>query len=220
MKIDIRGLCKHYGSLQILKNFNLEIHDNFLTCLYGKSGCGKTTLLNIIGLIEDYDQGDIFYDGQKVLKSKEVRKFLRNKIGFVFQNFGLVENLTVVQNIRISEKNKKLSLAEIEKALNKFGLSNILSKKIYELSGGEQQRVALAKILLKDVDLILADEPTASLDGDNASQVMNILRTFTDLGKTVVIVSHDERVREKCDYSYDIEEFGLLKSDSIIKTIN
>ncbi len=202
MKVEIRGLCKSYGRLQLYKDFNLVINESALTCLYGSSGCGKTTLLNIIGLIESYETGEIYYDGEKKVKAKDIRTQLRNQIGFIFQNFGLIENLTVLQNIRIVKKNQKLSEDKIDAALKEFGLEGFLHRKVYELSGGEQQRVALANVYLKNASLILADEPTASLDKENAKKVMDILRSFADAGRTVIIVSHDKEVREFCDYSH------------------
>lgn len=204
MNIKIQELKKTYGNLEIFDNFNIEIQSAALTCLYGGSGCGKTTLLNRIGMIEPYDSGNIYYDGIKISRQKDIQHYLAYKIGFIFQNFGLVDNLTVIQNIKISKQNKHLSDCQINEALNKFGLIDILNKKIFELSGGEQQRVALTKVYLKNVDLILADEPTASLDEENANLVMNTLREFARLGKTIVIVSHDKNIRDFCDYSYNI----------------
>ncbi len=206
MKIKIKGLYKNFDNYKLFENLNLDIASGSVTCLYGVSGCGKTTLLNIIGMIEDYSLGEVYYDDVKVIKEKEKRKYLTNKIGFIFQNFGLVDNLTVVENIKISKKNQKISSEIIENALNKFGLINIMNRKIYELSGGEQQRVALTKVYLKNVELILADEPTASLDEENTNIVMNYLKEFAKSGKTVIIVSHDNEIKKLSDYAYNIDE--------------
>ncbi|MEG0077265.1 ABC transporter ATP-binding protein [Anaerorhabdus sp.] len=214
MKIELRNISKKYNGLEVLRNINLEILDSGITCIYGESGCGKTTLLNIMGLIETCNSGEIYYDGNLILKEKDKRMLLRNKISFIFQNFGLVDDITVIDNIRLAKKNEKLNSIEIENALQRFGLVNITRRKIYELSGGEQQRVALVKAYLKDTDIIFADEPTASLDDANMKIVMNMLKEFSNEGKTVVIVTHNKEVRDYCEYKIDLSALNkVIESD-------
>lgn len=206
MEIKIKDLCKSYGKLEIFNHFNLEIESGKITCLYGESGCGKTTILNIIGLIENYQSGEVEYDGKRYKKEKDIRMMHRDRIGFIFQDFGLIENLTVRENLEIVQKIKKMKdkLTNMTEILESLNLGGVLNRKVYELSGGEQQRVAIAKLLLKNPDLILADEPTASLDEHNQKVILDLMRKLCDQGKTVVIVSHDLATRDFADVKIDL----------------
>ena len=196
--VKIENISKKFGSKEIFKNFNMEIEEGDFVCISGESGKGKSTLLNMIGLLDMPDSGNIIINGKKNVKfgSKDGRELMKNKISYIFQNFGLVDDQTVEYNLKISGKfsgkNKK---NDLENALERVGLNkNMLNQKIFTLSGGEQQRVALARIYLKDSDMILADEPTGSLDANNRNKVMEILKDLNNSGKTVVIVTHDEEV--------------------------
>lgn len=206
MRIEISNLSKSFGKHVLFDNINLNIEEGKITCLYGTSGCGKTTILNILGLVEPYDSGKIKYNGKTIKSRKDTLNFLRNDVGFIFQDFGLLENETVWENMQIVYKIKKMKDAKIkiEQVLNELNLSNMLNRKVYELSGGEQQRIAIAKMILKDPDLILADEPTASLDDDNKQIVLSMLRMLQQKGKTVIIVSHDEQVRNFADIAINL----------------
>lgn len=206
MKILIKDLCKNYDNHKLFINLNLSIEEGKITCIYGASGCGKTTIINIIGFIEPYQSGNIFYDGKEIKRNSEKRKMLREKIGFIFQDFGLIENETVKNNFLMIQKVKKMKnfKEKIEEALQRFQLENMINRKVYELSGGEQQRVAVAKILLKNPDLILADEPTASLDLENKNIVLKMLKDFSNTGKTVIIVSHDPEILKFSDIKIDL----------------
>ncbi len=169
-------------------------------------GEAKTIILNITELIEDYQKGSMYYDGQVIKKEKDIRLMHKEKIGFIFQNFGLIENMTVKENLNIVQKirvmkNKNEVMNDTLKDLN---LECVLDKKVFELSGGEQQRVAIAKLLLKDPDLILADEPTASLDENNQQLILNLMRQICEQGKTIIIVSHDAATREFADIKIDL----------------
>lgn len=201
MKIEVKNLSKYYGNHCILKEMDCTIESGKFTCIFGESGSGKTTLLNIMGMIEEYKEGEIFYDGKKIESEKEKAKMLSNSIGFVFQNFGLMENKSVKENLMIVKKVRKSKNPKelINEALNYFGLMGMENQKVCELSGGEQQRVALAKLMIKDCDLILADEPTASLDEDNKQLVVKTLKDFVAKGKTVIVVSHDRAISDVSD---------------------
>ncbi len=209
MKIEIKGLSKSYGRLKIYENLNLNLEGGKMIVLYGQSGCGKTTLLNMIGLIEDYQDGKILYDGEEIRSSKKKRKMLRDKFGFIFQDFGLIENESIINNLKVVYKVSKMKNAasQAEEVLKQMNLNVNLKRKIYELSGGEQQRVAIAKAILKDAQIILADEPTASLDEDNKMQVLSWLKAFAAQGKNVIVVSHDAGVRELADEVINLEEY-------------
>ncbi len=208
MKIKIKDLCKSFGNLTLFDHLTLEIPGKEITCIYGTSGCGKTTLLDIIGFIETYQSGKIFYDGKQVKNKASQRKMLRDNIGFIFQDFGLIENETIINNLKIVKKIKKMPHKEerIKEVLNSLQLDMDLNRKVYELSGGEQQRLAIAKIILKDPNLILADEPTASLDVGNKEIILNLLKSFAANGKTVIIVTHDKETIEIADNKIDLSK--------------
>lgn len=207
MRIKVENLKKSFNEHVLFENLSFEIKEGAITCIYGKSGSGKTTLLNILGLIEKYDFGTITYDGERINSNKKKKEYLSKKIGFVFQNFALIETETVYENLKILKRLKRQTRdKEIEEALEKFGLKGYQNRKVYELSGGEQQRVALAKVYLKQCDLILADEPTASLDEENKQKVLEVLKEFSQNGKTVVVVTHDRSVFDYCDERIKIGE--------------
>lgn len=195
--INLKNICKKFSSKVILDNFSLSIDKGDFVVITGASGKGKTTLLNIMGLIEQADSGDIEICGIKNPKytDKNGTKLLRQQVSYLFQNYALIEEQTVYYNMKIATRFLDYSYnAEknaISEALKKVGLSNYERKRIYQLSGGEQQRVALARIFAKPSEIILADEPTGSLDKENRDIVMNILKILNNEGKTIVIVTHD-----------------------------
>lgn len=192
--ITVRELCKKYEDKVIFENYNLTVNDGEFVVICGKSGCGKTTLLNIIGGIEDADSGTVVVDGYNLSNHKIKVKYYQQKVGFLFQNFALVENMTVLENMKIV-KNPLCDIS-IEEALDRVGLKEKTDKHVYKLSGGEQQRLALARIMIKKCDIILADEPTASLDSKNAADVVGILKELNSTNKTVIMVTHDERLKK------------------------
>lgn len=188
--IKIKKLCKSFAEHQIFNDFSLEINDNEFVVFTGESGCGKTTLLNMIGGIEKVDSGDIYVNGLCITNSKNLRKYYLNHVGFLFQNFALVENKTVEENLNMIRKNARSDM-KVSKALELVGMSGKEKQKVYSLSGGEQQRIALARLMIKKCSLVLADEPTGALDRKNAIQVMDILKSLNVQGKTVIMVTHD-----------------------------
>ncbi|MGL5478652.1 MAG: ABC transporter ATP-binding protein [Clostridium sp.] len=194
--IEVKSITKTFGDRKLFDDFSVCIKNGEFIIFWGPSGCGKTTLLNIIGAIEAIDKGSVLVDGIDITKKKNQLNYYRNKVGFLFQNFALVENKTVLENLKFVKKNCKTEIS-IEKALEMVGLKDKLNSKVYTLSGGEQQRVALARLLIKKCDVILADEPTGSLDKVNADIVFNILKEFNNMGKTVIIVTHDEDIKNK-----------------------
>ena len=191
--IKLENVCKRYGERILFENYNTQISDHEFVVFSGKSGCGKTTLLNMIGGIEATDSGRIWVDNVDITQKKELLNYFRYKVGFLFQNFALIENKTVKENLSIVRKASRTSIS-IEEALERVGLEEKINSKIYTLSGGEQQRIALARLMIKKCDIILADEPTGSLDRENTDIVMDILEEYYQHGKTVVIVTHDAYV--------------------------
>ncbi|NEW62743.1 putative bacteriocin export ABC transporter [Granulicatella sp. zg-ZJ] len=203
--IKLNHLTKTFKHKTIFDSFSLEIQKGEMVAIIGKSGSGKTTLLNMIGLIEEIDSGTYFLNGNKAPKpnTKQATQIIREQISYLFQNFALVDYLTVEHNLMMALKYVKLSLNEkkkiIHEALEKVGLLDYESLKIFEISGGEQQRVAIARAMIKPSTIILADEPTGSLDDENRDDVLTILRELNHLGKTVIIVTHDSVVAKACD---------------------
>lgn len=200
--IELRNVSKKYTDKYVLKDFNMQINDGEFVGLKGSSGKGKTTILNIISLQEKFE-GQLFINGKEILlkNRKQCRAILKNEIGYLFQNFALVDDLSVYENLKIVVKgNKKDIYPLMVEALKKVGLKEeILDRKICSCSGGEQQRVAIARVMLKQCNIILADEPTGSLDSDNANSVVQLLKELQKSGKTIVMVSHSDEVLLACD---------------------
>lgn len=191
--IEINSVSKSFDDKKVFENFSEKIEKGEFIIFSGESGCGKTTLLNMIGGIEKIDKGTITVDGIDISQRKNKLSYFQNKVGFLFQNFALVEEKTVEQNLRIV---RGAQTTDILKVLERVGLKGYENKKVYKLSGGEQQRVALARLMLKSCDLILADEPTGSLDKKNAMLVMDILKELNKENKTIILVTHDEEIKK------------------------
>jgi putative ABC transport system ATP-binding protein len=193
--IKITDLTKSFGGRILFSNFNLEIATGEFVVLTGPSGCGKTTLLNMIGALEPFEWGEIVVDGINISKKRNLLNYYRNKVGFLFQNFALIENKTVLENLQMV-KTEFRSGVKIKDALLELGIMDTYGSKVYTLSGGEQQRVALARLMIKRCDIILADEPTGSLDKDNSEIIINNLVKLNEAGKTVVLVTHNEEYKK------------------------
>ncbi len=210
--LNVEKLTKSYGSHVVLKDFSLNLKPNEITLIMGPSGCGKSTLLNIVGLLDTYNSGTVkLFDeiSPKPFTSKAT-KLLRDKIGYLFQNYALVDQKSVKYNLSIAlEHVKGNKKALIDDALTKVGLKGFENKKIYECSGGEQQRIAIARLLLKPCELVLCDEPTGSLDGDNKQIVLDLLLMLKAQGKTLVIVTHDDELKEIADHIITMETLRM-----------
>ena len=201
--VKLEHVYKTFGKHDVLKDLNLELEKGKVYAFTGESGCGKSTLMNLLGLLDKPTSGTITLFGKVNIQpsSKESRILLRDKIGYLFQNFALIENQSVEYNLKLAitydkERNKK---EKVRKALDEVCLSSYEKQKKFECSGGEQQRVALARLLLKPCELILADEPTGSLDEKNKQEVWMLLKNLKNEGKTIVIVTHDLELANKCD---------------------
>ena len=201
--IDIQGLEKKFNDRAIFSGLNLKLEKGKVYALIGKSGSGKTTLLNILGKLEKIDGGRVLYQG-KDLKTTPTREYFRDQMGYLFQNFGLLENETIAANLELGLIGQKWTKQEKkqreEEVLEKVGLNYLtLDQKIYELSGGEAQRVALAKVILKDPPLILADELTAALDPETSQEIMNLLLSLKKPDRLMIIATHNPAIWEKAD---------------------
>lgn len=197
--IKMEGITKSFGGLQILKGIDLEIRKGEIVSIVGPSGAGKTTLLQIIGTLDKPDSGKVLYDGVDVIgmNDTDISAFRNNNIGFVFQFHQLLPEFTALENVMIPAFIKGIKSREAEKRakeLLKFmGLSNRETHKPSELSGGEKQRVAVARALMNNPEVILADEPSGSLDSKNKEELHKIFFLLREqFGQTFVIVTHDE----------------------------
>lgn len=193
--IELKNVKKSFGDRVLYENLNLTITDGEFAVLIGASGCGKTTLLDIIAGIEPIDSGEVIVDGLNIQKRRNRLAYYQTNLGMCFQNFALIENMTVRKNLELVQKKSRSDMSN-EDALRRVGMSEYIDKKVCTLSGGEQQRVALARLMVKKCSIILADEPTGSLDAVNASKVMDILSDLNKMGKTVVMVTHDTKYQE------------------------
>ena len=204
MTIDLLNVSKSFGSKKIFTDLNLIFESGKSYALIGGSGSGKSTLLNIIGRLEKIDSGNVLVDKQDIWKIKE-RTFFKNTVGYVFQNYSLIDNKTVYDNLSLITKDKKT----ITDVLEKVGLSSdYLHQKIYELSGGQAQRVAIARMLMKPRKIILADEPTGALDGEIGKEIIRLLLNESDEDKYVIIATHDPAVYNKVDVIIDMKDIG------------
>ena len=204
MTIDLLNVSKSFGSKKIFTDLNLKFESGKSYALIGGSGSGKSTLLNIIGRLEKIDSGNVLVDKQDIWKIKE-RTFFKNTVGYVFQNYSLIENKTVYDNLKLITKDKKI----ITDVLEKVGLSSdYLHQKIYELSGGQAQRVAIARMLMKPRKIILADEPTGALDGEIGKEIIRLLLNETAEDKYVIIATHDPAVYNEVDVIIDMKDIG------------
>ncbi|MBG9798732.1 ABC transporter ATP-binding protein [Brevibacillus laterosporus] len=202
---ELVDVSKRYQDHLVLEHINLKVYEGEMLAITGKSGSGKTTVLNIVGLLENPSGGTVklFDKIPPRIGSAQANRLLRTKIAYLFQNYALIDDATVEYNLEIpllySRKSKKEKQKLKMDALEKVGMDIPLKQKTYGLSGGEQQRVAIARTLLKPCDIILADEPTGSLDIDNRNEIVKLLKGLNNEGKTIIFVTHDQYVAEECD---------------------
>lgn len=203
--IELKNISKEYTKQMVaLKNINLKIEEGEFAAIIGPSGAGKTTLMNILGCLDKQTEGEFWLDGENISKYSDKQKArLRNeKFGFVVQDFGLISGLTVYKNIRIPllyTKNKANKKREnIEKILERLKIFDKMDENVNNLSGGQRQRVAIARALVNSPNIILADEPTGALDQETGKEVMDIFDELNKQGKTVIIVTHDMNVANRC----------------------
>ena len=215
--IEIKHLEKHFGDLRVLNDIDFTIERGKVVTIIGSSGSGKSTLLRCINLLEVPDAGEILFNGQNILKGDLDASTYRSKVGMVFQNFNLFSNKTVLENcmigqIKVLKKSKEEARVEAMKQLKAVGMDKFADASSTKLSGGQKQRVALARAIVNRPNIILADEPTAALDKNTANDIMNVLINLNKNGKTVVIVTHDRSVAEKCNRIIELSD-GEIISD-------
>ena len=214
--LTLHNISKSFSKKNVLSDLSLKVCSGDFIAITGASGCGKSTLLNIIGLLETADQGMMNHFGMVNVKpfSTRAQKLIKHKIGYLFQNYALLENKTIEQNLNlVFDWNVKKTLRQdvIRKALEQVGLDGQQTKKVCQCSGGEQQRIALARLLIKPCELILADEPTGNLDAENKEIVFSILMNLCKTGKSIIMVTHDLKLAERCPHHYRMSN-GKLSS--------
>ena len=204
--IEVKDIHKSFGTLEVLKGINLFVRKGEIVAIVGRSGAGKTTLLQIIGTLDSADKGKIFFDGADLttLAEPELAQFRNRNIGFVFQFHQLLPEFTAVENVMIPALIGKVKNAEAERKakdmLSMMQLSGRFTHKPAELSGGEKQRVAVARALINSPSVILADEPSGSLDTQNKEELHTLFFELRDrLGQTFVLVTHDNALAERSD---------------------
>lgn len=209
--VEINNVSKSFGNRQIFKGFNLDVNEGEFVAIIGPSGCGKSTLLNMIGLLEQFDGGMIKIAGKKLPKidGKSATLLRRNKINYLFQSYALINDMTILQNLLVAMNfvniSKKEKIQKVDKVLKQVGLWELKDEKVNTLSGGEQQRVAIARTILKPGDIILADEPTGALDQKTAENVFSLIMNLSKkYEKTVIMVTHCQDLACRADRIIDL----------------
>ena len=216
--IEVREIHKSFGSLKVLKGVDLEIKKGEIVSIIGKSGAGKTTLLQIIGTLDKADSGKVVINGVdvSVLNDKELAEFRNKHIGFIFQFHQLLPEFNALENVMMPAMIARMDWKEAEERatqlLTDLGLGERLTHKPNELSGGEKQRVAAARALMMTPDVILADEPSGSLDEENKRELHKLLKQMQEqYNQTIVIVTHDKELAEISDRVIEMRD-GVVKS--------
>ncbi len=215
--VTLDSICKSFGSLQILKEITLSIHQGEITSIVGPSGAGKTTLLQIIGTLLKPDKGELSIDGVNpfALSAQKQAHFRNKQIGFVFQFHQLLPEFTAAENVAIpamiAGMSKRQALSEAEQLLTQLGLADRLKHRPAQLSGGEKQRTAVARALINRPTLILADEPSGSLDTQRKEELIELFFELRDqLGQTFLIVTHDEDFAQRADRTISLQDGRII----------
>lgn len=228
--LEVKNLIRNYQKstlkkskedIKVLKGLSFVVEEGSFVGIMGKSGCGKTTLLKVLGMIDKQTDGNVFFMGENTteLYGDKLADIRRTKIGFIFQDFYLMDSLTVEENIMLpmilGKEKVDVMTAAAQKYAEQFQISHLLKKNPYELSGGEKQRVAICRALINNPDLVLADEPTGNLDSKSGKIVIDALNRINgEFGKTIVMVTHDPQMASNCS------SIILLKDGLILDTLN
>ncbi len=213
--LELKNISKIYGNLKALDDINLKVEKGEWVAIMGPSGSGKSTLMNIIGCMDKPSLGQVFLDGKDISKesAKSLTEIRRDKIGLIFQQFHLINYLTAVENVMVAQYYHSMpDEEEALEALKRVGLGDRAKHLPSQLSGGEQQRVCIARALINHPEVILADEPTGNLDETNENIVLDIFRQLHEEGATLIVVTHDPEVGEVAERTV-ILEHGRIKSD-------
>lgn len=215
--IKVKNINKTFGLNHVLKNISFEIHESEIVAIQGRSGAGKTTLLKIVGLVDKPDTGNIIFDNVTLDNLNESKKseFRNQKVGFVFQFHNLLPEFNCLENIclpyLIGNYNFSKAKLRAEKVMHDLNIDNLKNKMPNEVSGGEQQRVAIARSLINSPKLVLADEPTGNLDSKNSVEMFNLFKMISQkYNTTFMIITHDNELASKCDRSIKIHDGYII----------
>ncbi|WIV11497.1 ATP-binding cassette domain-containing protein [Proteiniborus sp. MB09-C3] len=210
--LEVNSLKKSFGERVLFNDLSFKVEEGSFVGFVGKSGSGKSTLLNILGLLDKHTSGDYILLGNKniSIKSRLAQQMLRKEIGYMFQNYALLENETVESNLKIGMRYGKYDnrKSAIDQTLEEIQLTGVKNRKVHTLSGGEQQRIALGRLLLKPCSIVLADEPTGNLDKTNKYLVMDLFQTLRNKGKTVLVVTHDLDLLPRFDVVFNLDDIN------------
>lgn len=221
--LEARNIQKSFGKLDVLKGIDIDIYESEIVSIMGKSGSGKSTLLQILGTLDSADHGELIIDNQEVhkLSKKDIARFRNQKIGFIFQFHHLLNEFTAIENVLIPSyiggKGSKLAESKAKELLDYLGLSDRLDHKPGQLSGGEQQRVAVARALINDPIIIFADEPSGNLDQESSDELHQLFITLKkDFSQSFVIVTHNQELGDLSDKIHIMQD-GLIIEKSETK---
>lgn len=209
MEIKAQRITVEIGGRYIFKDISISLEGNKMIAITGKSGSGKTTLLNCLGLIQNVKKGSILIDGSDTgsWNDSDKTKFWHKSASFIYQDYGIIDNESVYYNVMLNKQKQKYK--KVDEILNLVGLYGRGSDSASVLSGGEKQRIGIARAIYKNSKVIFADEPTASLDSKNREQVVHLLKNRREEGVMIIIATHDERLVSECDENIDIESLKM-----------
>lgn len=216
--VEINGIKKHFGAgdnkIEVLKGIDLEIEKGEMCVLLGPSGSGKSTLLNIIGTIESADEGTITVNGEKtrLMNEKQLTRYRRKHLGYVFQMYNLIPNLTVRENIEVGAYLSDNPL-DIDELMAILGISDQADKLPSQLSGGQQQRTSIGRAIVKNPDILLCDEPTGALDYKTSKEILKLLEDVNQkYGNTVILVTHNDAIKNMADRVFTLRDGEIRKN--------
>lgn len=223
MFLEINGLCKSFGEgdnrIHVLKGIDLSVEKGEICVLLGPSGSGKSTLLNIIGGIDGSDEGYISIDGQRIadMDEKKLTQYRRKHLGYIFQMYNLIPNLTIRENIEVGAYLSDHPL-DIDELMKTLGIYDQRHKLPNQLSGGQQQRTAIGRAIVKNPDILLCDEPTGALDYHTSKEILNLIETINQkYGNTIIMVTHNDAIKDMAHRVVRLKD-GKIRSNMINET--
>lgn len=220
--LSVQDLKKQFGEREILKGISFDVKKGDVVCIIGPSGSGKSTLIRCVNFLEQPTGGVIAYRGQNVLESFKNLALYRTKVGMVFQQFNLFNNMTVLENcmvgqVKVLGKDKDTAHSTAMKYLEHVGMASYINAKPHQLSGGQKQRVAIARALANDPAIILADEPTGNLDTKASYEIMEFFTNLNKEGATVVVVTHEEEIAAYTDRIIRFQDGQIISDKKVVK---